>query len=715
MNRRESSRAKEPGGRLARPRDVCRCLEEVLGVILTLSLGFGPWGAAPVSAETPEGPSGAADLLRSIEAYSNLRVGPDAVPVHGLKLDYGHLSLLLKSGSATKVFVGNRAVGVFFKGEGVFEYTSKDADEFPTMAFNLEKGTYLHHERSEAGYRISDPFGMALVWSGTDPPQLPAGPPAAALTKQFEKHRQRFLREEGIPPPQIFAMHDLNVSDGMLVRVEIGDSVEDLVYVLDEKVDRRETLYSLHRAQSSDTEVKDRLYASVLSEQPLGRDRRHPPEPHFLLTAVECTLIASGGKDATVSVLETIVPRRDGLSALRFSLYDRMYGLTSTGVLDRRDLHVRRIADESGRDLAFHHKDDSLLVGLGAPAPRDKPIRLHFEIEGPILIRPRNDSYWQLGPGPWFPQPEIVGRCYTFRATVKVRKPFIAFGPGKTVARREEGDFNVLEGRCDAPIRNATILAGQYEFLEDTRAGLTIRVATYADIRKDSIEKLTNMAFGVIGFYEPFLGRFPFDEYTIIEINSYGWGLAPPGMMFITKEVFGLPERWMMPYLHGGGARFAHEIAHQYWGHVVRTPSSEENWLSEAFAEYCAALVVRAAKGDAEFKKIVANWRANALEAVKTSSIALANQLSVPLDESVASEKRAALVYAKGACLLATLHKELGEEKFPTFLRTVQNSFRWKAGTTLGVQKALERVAQRDYSSFFEEYYWGTAMPACVW
>ncbi len=655
-------------------------------------------------------------LPRFLQEYSNLSLGSEASGVQDYKLQYGSLSLALESGSAAVVFAGGRAVGLFFKGEGHFEYVSRDSTEFPVMAFNLEKGTRLHFGRTEKGYRISDPFKTLLVLSIPKALQLPRNGGGADLTKDFGEHSRRFLRDTSIPASQTFALRELNAASSALVRVEMGGGPEDLVYVFDEALDRREYLYSLRRAQSSDKELKERLWPNILSEQLLGRNRRDPPDQAFQLIAVECELTASEGKDATVSVTETILPRREGLSALRFELYDRRYAVTSSGLLERRDVHLKSVTEESGSVLPFDHRNDSLLVGLGRVVPNGSPLRLKFELEGPILIRPKSLSYWQLGPGPWFPQPEMGGQSYTFRASVKVRKPFVAFAPGVTLARREEGDYNVLESNCDKPVQYATILAGKYESAEETREGLTIRVATYAGIDKSSVGKLMNTSFGIIGFYETFLGPFPFDEYTIVEINQYGFGLAPPGMMFITKELFNLPEtNFKKLYLHGASERFAHEIAHQYWGHAFKLPSDEDAWLSEAFAEYCAALVFRQAKGDGDFRNIVAHWKRDAEQAAEASPIPLAGRLSVPLDESVAAEKRNALVYEKGACLLATLHKEMGEEKFLAFLKSVQTSLRWKFGTTRGVQTVLERVGQKDYGPFFETYYWGTGMPECRW
>ena len=83
-------------------------------------------------------------------------------------------------------------------------------------------------------------------------------------------------------------------------------------------------------------------------------------------------------------------------------------------------------------------------------------------------------------------------------------------------------------------------------------------------------------------------------------MNDFGFGQAPPGTMFITKEAFNPVMRGAEPvYSKGINERFAHEIAHQYWGHVVKMPSDEEQWLTESFAEYCAGSLPEAFKNEA--------------------------------------------------------------------------------------------------------------------
>src|SRR5439155_10155530 len=58
----------------------------------------------------------------------------------------------------------------------------------------------------------------------------------------------------------------------------------------------------------------------------------------------------------------------------------------------------------------------------------------------------------------------------------------------------------------------------------------------------------------------------------------------------------------------------AHEVAHQWWGQAVGWKNYHEQWLSEAFAQYFAALYAQHQKGDAAFGSVLKQLRKWGLE-----------------------------------------------------------------------------------------------------
>jgi hypothetical protein len=649
-------------------------------------------------------------LAETIDRFDHLRVG-DAVSVSALTLSAGRFTCRLSAGRAAPVRAGDEVVGLFFEGEGAMEYVSTDPVEAPLVLFDVRKGSGLRAERTERGVVVRDAFRRLLWLAQGAPVPRAEGPSAAPLDGSFRKEREKFGRLHAAPLSHDFALQRLNAPAAPLVWAELDGGKEDLVYELDRVDHPSEALLLLHASESREPELRKFLWPVALSHQPIDRDARDPAPPRFRLTAVDVDLADSGGNDATMAVTETLVPVGAPIAALRLDLVDTWYAQAGS-TLGRRSERVRAVTDEAGRGLAFDHRGDEIVVQLAEPAPADRPVRLRFEIEGDFLIRPGGDNYWELGVSSWFPQPYLGEQAYTFHAVVRVPPPFVPFASGATVRRAVESGRNVLEARVDRPIQCAVILAGKYATREEVRDGVTIRVATYDLENERSMKQLTNVAAEVIAFYRSFLGPFPFDQFDIIEINDYGYGQAPPGVMFITKEAFDPLIGDMTQFSAWGVARtFAHEIAHQYWGIAVRIPSYAEQWLGESFAEYCAASFLKARRSEAVATALASRWRQSAAYAADTAPIPMASRVFVKDDAVKRSEIRRGLLYGKGPLVLDALRRELGDEAFLEFLRAYQSAFAWKFGSTRSVAELLEARTKKDFMPFFDRYFWGMEMP----
>lgn len=661
-------------------------------------------GTSLAGAQIPE------NIVSILERFDHLTVG-EAKLVGPLTLSAGHLECRLASGRAAPVLAGDEVVGIFFDGNGTLEYVSADPLEAPVVLFNTRKASSLKAEKTEKGIRIRDSFARAL-WLAQGQPVPPLdGPAAPSVAAAFAKQRDKFRRILGPSLAHDFAVQKLDAPAAPLVRAEFEGGRDDIVYDLQVE-DPTEIFSVLRKTDYDDPELHKYVFRTNLSVQRLARSPKDPPKPRVMLADVDVDLRASTRNNATMTVIETLVPLGRPMSALRMDLARTVYTFLGNNLTTRTE-HLRKVTDEAGRSLAFRHADDEVVIQLAEVAAPEKPLKLKFEIDGDFLVSPAGDSYWELGISDWFPQPSLAGQFYTFHATVRVKKPFVPFAPGKTVRRATDGDDNLLETRVDKPICFAVILAGDYTVQEEVRNGITIRVATYALDNPRAVKQLTNLAATIIEYYQEFLGPFPLPEFNIIEINDIGWGQAPPGTMFITKEAF---NPIMTAHTGEGGSRgfnevFAHEIAHQYWGVAVKMPSDEEQWLTESFAEYCSALFMKAYKNEAAYKAMVRHWRGRATFGSDEIPIPLANDAYVSSDPATRYFIRSGLLYNKGPMLLYALHKELGDEAFFTFLKSYQKSFAWKSGSTRMMAGLLQYMTKKDYMPFFDKYYWGTEMP----
>lgn len=645
------------------------------------------------------------------EKFDNPTLGA-AAPVSNVTLKLSdRMSVTLTSGNAAPVMAGQDTIGLFFSGSGTFSYRADDKSEAVNVKHNARKASDFRLTDGDAPVVSTEFKQMYLRSAGITLPQL-AGT-GENLGQQFNDLRAE-LKQRFTPATHLLIKQRIDHPNAAVAVAEFAGGQATL-YVLDTIETRTESLNALRKENRMGVrELIGYWWPVAISEAPVGRpSRRGFLEPLYLLTDVDYTLVETDKESATLTVTETIMPRIAPQSAFRFDLHSNVYDTAGKA----RNFNVRSVTDASGKELSYDHKNGSIIVGLPQKAAVNQPIKLKFEIEGDFLFHQAAYNVWQLGTSPWFPQPDLNGQYYTIHSLVKVKKPHVAFIPGTTVREGVEGaanEYNVVETKIDKPVMFSVAHGGKYHVYREVfdDGNLTVRVASYGLNKPAAAKQLATLAWKMIKNYEPWLGPFPFKEFNIIEIPELGFAQAPPGTMFITKEAFNpTMGEDNKAFSRGINERFAHEIAHQYWGQVVKMGSFEEQWVTESFAEYSSALLMKNLKKGA-YEKMLAHWKANASDATEVSSIALANRIRIASDPGAGFRARTYLIYDKGAYLLAAIHKEIGEDKFLTFMRSLQGIFAWQFLTTPDMAKLLQRIEpSKDWAAFFDQYYYGTEMP----
>ena len=685
--------------------------------------------AALLAPSRPASGEGVPPAPNPFLAAADLAVGTSSRQVRGLRLAVGAGTALLAEGSAALV-TGPDGVpaGLFLSGKGTFEYASKDPREHSAVRWAVKKNTSLSPASSEAGLVVKDSFAT-LLWlaSGAPLPELPAGEPGPSLADAFGKHRARFARIQEPPFSHLLSAARRDAPARPVVRAEATGGREDLVFLHDALEAGRESLSTSGRLQLRLRYGDDRPWAILLAEQPLAGDLFDPPEPRAALTHVDLSLTASAGTGASISVTETFQARRGAVGTLLLDLLDTAEVQTGSSLIEtemswsvrqrrqrieERPVRVTGVFDDAGRPLPFDHRNDQVAVALAAPVAEGKSVRVRFELEGGLLVRPLDNNYWILGTQPWFPLPGLAAQAFTARVTVRVKKPFRPIAPGTTVRRAEEGDSHVVETRLEKPVQYLTILAGAFDWEEETKDGVTLRVASHGGRNPTAYRSLLDLGFATTGFFEVFLGKMPVRELTIVEQASWGMGQSPAGLLLITSEAFNPMGKGAYRRAAAGvNERFAHELAHQWWGHGVRMPSLSEQWLSESFAEYCSAFFIRRVAGSQSYDLYLNLWRTRAKETKGSVPILLAHRLRARSDQLQAERLRSQLLYARGPLVLAAIHAEIGDEAFLTFLSNVQSTLGGGNGSTRQVEEVLEAVTEKDWTPFFDLYVRGEAIP----
>lgn len=644
-------------------------------------------------------------LIDTVRAYQNLSAGAGRA-VTNFTFSVGHATFSLPSGTVAPVMAGEQQVGVYLSGAGTFTYESLNKDEFVVMRSNAKDGDVkLTSTADKVTY--SDSFRSVLLLGKGLPEATGAEGTAAS---EFAAHRELFAKADyfAVPVGHEFAYQALDDPNAKLVFAEVRGSTHPLRYTYDDAYSHDEELTYLRKQSVRNMKFGDSLWGTLLSRQAIGRSNRTAAPARVRLTHVDVDLVGQLDEQGKLTVTETLVPVGRPANVVRLGL-TRLFYFHSQ--YEPRRFNLRSVTDGQGRKLSFVHNADDLLVSLAAPAAANAPLTLRFEIDGDFLWRPDKSNYWELGISDWFPRPRQQELGHTFHSVIKVEKPFVAFASGKTVRRGEEGNYHVVETKLDHPVDAVAILAGKYHFDEETRNGLTVRVASFISKNTQAFKTLRNFSYTVIDGYQKFLGPFPVEEITIIEKDAFGYGQAPAGIVFIAKEAFLPKNEDANEYVQGVNFRLAHELAHQYWGTAVRTTMLADQWIEEGFAEYSAAAFLKTTNLENRVRNEYNGWKSAAKDAAAVATIPTANRIRNAANPDVAGYHRAGLLYAKGALLLNALHNELGDQTFLTFLKSYQKSFRGKQGTTEDVIGLLQFLTKKDYAPFFEQYFYGTAMP----
>lgn len=664
------------------------------------------WSTAGSAADAPLPP-----LATRVAQYSAQPTLGPAFTVRDWELPFGHMTFTMTSGTVAPLVSGGRTLGFHFVGKASFRYRSEDPLEWTTFVSNHKHNLATYASKAilsetKGQQVLTETISSFTLWHAGLDLLYPTGSPAETPSKTFGTDWAYFRRDGLGDRGHDFATHLANTPQRSLVRAEITGEDSPFIYTLDEGGTQRESLWSV--AGPSHPATYDGLRRVLLSEQPIGWTWKAPLGPLVTLTAVDINLRAGKG-GADLKVTETLVASDEGVAVVPLNLYNVVDPAYKLGIYQ-----VSKVLDAEGRSLPFHHRNDAILVQLDKPYPAGQPFTLTFEYGGRILLRPGGDNYWELGVEPWFPQPDMGGQAYTVHALIRTHKDDVPVACGKTIRREQTAEGNLLEVSIDKPVQFFSLFAGAYTLTEDTKDGLTIRVASYGNRGGSQQKRLMDIARQTIGFYEQLFEAFPFPEFNIVQVNALGFGQAPPGMMIITNEAFdGKMDEISSLFTKGINQRFAHEIAHQYWGHLVKMPSLEEQWVTESFSNYASALAMRAMKnqGSSAFEGMLSGWRNQATAYASSGTIPFANRLQWIGDPRAAFLARTTLLYEKGALILAALHKEMGDRNFALFMKSIIANFRWKQVTTASIEQVATMAGRKDFGPLFRDCYWGDKMP----
>jgi len=447
----------------------------------------------------------------------------------------------------------------------------------------------------------------------------------------------------------------------------------------------------------------------------------------------------------------------------RLTLRTRKANVNAVTLRLAETLAVRSIVSrEFGRLIALRVRNqNSVLVNLPKPVARGAVIAFTIIYNGRVTPQmidreaislddargqevdeepdiPLEPSYLYSNRSYWYPQGETTTYATaTLRVTVPAGFRCVASGDPNpmTVAAMSRPPVagTELVFRALQPVRYLSVLVAR---LTPLPSRLLRRVITDALSSQDmtlnpgvfyrdveigmfAAPRMRNRtpAFGeragdILRFYASLVGDCPYPRLTVALVErELPGGHSPAYLAIISQPV--LPSRldWRGdPTSFSDFPEFfiAHEIAHQWWGQAVGWKNYHEQWLSEGFAQYFAALYAERLRGSGVFNNIVERLQSWAVKKSGEGPVYLGYRIGhVKRD----SQLFRAIVYNKSAAVLHMLRRLLGDDAFFRGLRRFYQEYRFRKAGSDDLRRAFEAESQQSLTRFFERWVYNSKLP----
>ncbi len=443
-----------------------------------------------------------------------------------------------------------------------------------------------------------------------------------------------------------------------------------------------------------------------------------------------------------------------------------------------RTLRVSRVLDEQGKELNFvqEGKDADADFGIIMPQALEtgKSYTMTVQYDGGDALRDSGGGNFILVPrSTWYPNNggTQFGDRAIFDMTFRYPKGYTFVGTGAAAGpETKEGDQSVAKwssGTTELAVAGFNYGRFKKKEIADQESGYNIEF--YANLEvpdelkqiQQAIERAesqgartmttlgsistTKMADSALAdaqnatrIYNLFFGRLPYTRIAMTQQPAGFFGQAWPTLVFMPYTAFiDTTQRTQLMGIRGGTNNFwryvaPHEIAHQWWGHVVGWDSYRDQWMSEGFAEFSASLYVQYVRQD--LSKFIDFWE-NQRKLIVEANPATKNRKPYTvgpvtqgyrLNSGKTGGVARYLIYPKGAYILHMLRMMMfdqsngGDRRFQEMMKDfIKTNFNQDVSTEdfkKAVEKHMTRQMDVDQNGrmdwFFNEWVYGTEIPS---
>ncbi|HEX8147610.1 MAG TPA: carboxypeptidase regulatory-like domain-containing protein [Pyrinomonadaceae bacterium] len=423
-------------------------------------------------------------------------------------------------------------------------------------------------------------------------------------------------------------------------------------------------------------------------------------------------------------------------------------------------LRVSRVRDEQGRDLQFiqEKKDRDADFALIWPEPLEagRGYKVTVDYQGGDALLDAGRGNYYVDPRArhtWYPDNggTQFGDRATFDVTFHYPKELTLVGTGapegvpavdggRAVAKWSSGKTELAVAGFNYGLFKRKQVVDeqtgyQIEFYANEEEVVSSGVGSMSTA--GASKRIFPVTQNSVRIFDNFFGKLPYTRVAMTQQPAPNFGQAWPTLVYMPYTAFlDSTQRW----LASGSSRYAaddffkyvgpHEVAHQWWGHLVGWKSYRDQWMSEGFAEFSASLYAQVTEGNDKWvdfwedqRELITTSRPQTKDR-KPYTVGPVTQ-GYRLNSGKTGSIARFMIYPKGAYILHMLRMMMYERKtvdqrfsemMKDFIQTNYN----KDVSTEDFKRAVERhmtpemnvLGNGKMDWFFDEYVYGTEMPS---
>jgi hypothetical protein len=711
-------------------------------------------------AQTPSTPGAPRALANNEPTYlklRNIKLGPETVHVNNFTMKREAGTFTFKSGAFQFVEpVNGKITGAVFVGDGSFTLTPPIELERRNLAI-LTKGQPFEEQFSSCVLRFTDGSEEEIRKGGTTD-NIPGGGDAAGQLDDIQRQLKKNLRQNLAARllQDVMSQHrggkfiafikGKKYSDKIVYDVDphgaIGVAPEEVSLLIWD--DNHEGIWASFHALA---EYTNRTANSDENNRNVSVQRQK------LDTAIAKNAHLAGTAETSFIALE------DGVRVVPFDLFPT--------------LRVETVTSPDGA-LSFIQEDKDEDSSFAVILPRELKKGDSYTITTKYggkdaMSNEGGGNYYPIARTNWYPS-QGFGSYATYDMTFRVPKGMTMVATGKLLKKIDEGNETITEWTTEFPQAVAGFNFGNFKREEGKPFKQPYLLETFANPNPPDIisalqhigdlpiqggsqvspastlgsmntlglmKKAMGEAQLSVEIYTDFFGEAPYKRLAMTQQTATNYGQSWPGLVYLPITYFfdtTVRHQIGMGDAHGYFKVVGpHEIAHQWWGHMVGFNSYRDQWMSEGFSDMSASIFLQYIYGQknlddyhkfwADERQILTDKNKEGKRAIDVGSVTMGYRLN---NAKTGFDTGRRLLYPKGAYILQMIRFMMAQRSgdpdapFKAMMHDFTKTYANRQASTEDFKAMVEKYMTKEMDVdknhtmdwFFSEYVYGTEYPA---